>query len=64
MGVAPEAIVKKSFEYRLKYNAPHLHISTRNSFNDKYHRGCAQRFLMVVAPEAIIEESFVNSLRQ
>jgi hypothetical protein len=41
MGVAPEAIVKESFEYRLKYSAPHLHISTRNSFNDKYHRGCA-----------------------
>jgi hypothetical protein len=39
MGVAPEAIVKEFFEYRLKYSAPHLHNSTQNNFDDKYRRG-------------------------
>jgi hypothetical protein len=58
MGVAPEAIVEESFEYRLKYSAPHLHIATRNNLNDKYRRGHAQRFSMVAALEVIVEESF------
>jgi hypothetical protein len=55
MGVAPEAIVKKSyFEYRLKDIMPTFILSDR-SFTLIISSGAHSVLPMVVAPEAIVE---------
>jgi hypothetical protein len=55
MGVAPEAIVEKSyFEYRLKDIVPTF-ISSNRSFALIISSGARSALPMVVAPEAIVE---------
>jgi hypothetical protein len=59
MGVAPEAIVKKSyFEYRLNDIVPTF-ISSDRSFTLIISSGARSALPMVVAPEAIVEYFWV-----
>jgi hypothetical protein len=56
MGVAPEAVVEKKIEYRLKYNVLLLYMSTRNILII-ISSGARSALPMVVAPVAIVKKN-------